>query len=235
MRSGDCQPIYGGTTVFLCRKSIPGHATGEFSVHVNGVLFEGTSLMIEAPPPPPVKQPSPIQEEDSIQPEIVGTVVDGRKIVGVTEDGLLIAEYVPPPPLPKQIGKTPLQKEVAAAEASGLMGNSPLVQAIRIANRANDRARELYSIYIDLAPFDVETYQRYNKDFEKAIEEETGWPASVFMLDLPNVYKTVTGIQLVNEYEGEFSRYWMIIEFLRFTFNPQERTTQLISHGFTNQ
>ena len=196
VRSGDCVAIMGGTTTFLCRKSIPEHATGEFSVHVADDPFEGPSLTIEAPPPPPTPAEQSVPTQEERQPD--------------TEQEL------PPPPMPpKQVGKTALQLEAEAAEAAGLVGNSPLVRAIKIANRISDRIKfELNPRYTDREPFDRETAFQYGRDYNKVIAEETGWPGSLFTEELPDIYFLTLGLSQHDRY----SRYWMTIEFLRLTF-----------------
>ena len=113
IRSGDCKPIGEGTTVFLCRKSIPSHTTGEFSVNVGGMSFEGASLVIreKGSPEPIVEQPPLTLEQE--------------------------------PDIPEQTNKTALQIEVEMAAEQGLTGNSPLEKAIRTYIRINERFHEI--------------------------------------------------------------------------------------------
>jgi hypothetical protein len=174
VRSGDCKPI-GETRVFLCRKSIPGHAIGEFSVNVGGVPFDGTTLTIEAPLPV-VREPDPIVSEPV-----------------VTEQ--------------PQVEKTALQLEVAAAEATGLVGNSPLVRAIKAANRIYDRLEAKKSFVVGS--------EVLTKELEK---EGLSW--EVFD-ELSIRYQKALDIPLHQVFW--VLKYWMIVEYLRIKFkHPEE-------------
>ena len=198
VRSGDCKPIREGTTVFLCRKSIPGHIIGEFSVNVGGVPFDDTSLAIEPPPPPPPR---------------------------VT---------VPPTLTMGADGKTALQLEVEAAEAAGLVGNSPLVRAIQITNQLDDDYQE----YRNIA-------DPYFKKVHKILEEEIDRPTArvlaegtlyiknisvgTLLVDLIGAYYDGTNTSIIEETDGHsyvftrepISTYWLTIEFLRIYFEDQ--------------
>lgn len=197
VRSGDCKPIGEGTSIFLCRKAIPRHATGEFSVTITGSLFEGPSLMIETPEPTP--QPA-AEQSDPIQTEQQSDTV----------------EHIPE--LVEDI-QFPLRLEVEAAKAAGLVGNSPLVRAIRIADRINTRVRTLRTDYLSKHSANKFANERegihwYNQELARIYREETDWTIHVFdkMVD---IYTSMTGQEI---YDEHLESYWLHIELLRLAF-----------------
>ena len=309
VRSGDCKPIGEGTRVFLCRKSIPGHVIGEFSVNVGGVPFDDTSLTIETAREREVStgfdENSPLARAWHITERI------GERFQEVRDQGevdKIINEethfYQPKPPLgfafratraqmltyhlvddyfsfsntegrhnfhiysgdsrstlsnqfqfsywvtveffrlyfedlilfrddpsnelsivarlrgsartgrlnlaPRDgidAPKTPIQREVAAAEAAGLVGNSPLVKAIRVANRIDDRVRSLY---------------------DRALKEEGGPPPDIFWRELPERYFRGTN----TEPTIYFARFWMTLEYLRLSFEDPSASEQTLLDRF---
>ena len=234
IRSGDCKPI-GGTQVFLCRKSIPGHVTGEFSVNVGGVPFDSAPLTIEVPPAPRQSPKQGLEKDAEVYPAEgeIGTVVlpkDGE--VYPAEIGTVVLPKAgvirPEPP------KTALQIEVEEAKTAGLIGNSPLVQAIKITDRIFYRiekdAKDLHTstgVYAGIEDYREKlslSALRVNE-----IVEEEGMPllsSSIFSSKLPFIYSEATGYdQGVSTIHTE-QRYWMTVEYLRIAFEYPELDEQ---------
>ena len=234
IRSGDCKPI-GGTQVFLCRKSIPGHVTGEFSVNVGGVPFDSAPLTIEVPPAPRQSPKQGLEKDAEVYPAEgeIGTVVlpkDGE--VYPAEIGTVVLPKAgvirPEPP------KTALQIEVEEAKTAGLIGNSPLVQAIKITDRIFYRIeKEAKDLHTSTGVYaGIEDYQEKlslsTLRIRKIVEEE-GMPllsSSIFSFQLPFIYSEATGYD-----QGVFTihieqRYWMTVEYLRIAFEYPELDEQ---------
>ena len=117
--------------------------------------------------------------------------------------------------------KAPIILEVEMAKAAGLVGNSPLVRAIRIADRINERWRKEDIIH------SPDFLQKADTIFR---EETNNLGGMNFFFDfLPQEYflttvGTIPGAVGADEAgipRGGFSRYWLVVEYLRLTFeNP---------------